>query len=109
MCTLDEGRELPFGGLSRSEKGRALLDFAIAQVRSASQFAPALLIIEFWNLGLSWETFEPYLTLFARPDSVFQTFITTWDLPDTVEKLGWQVYRIDGATSPRRIVASTQV
>jgi energy-coupling factor transporter ATP-binding protein EcfA2 len=94
-CTLKDGHERAFDTLSTSEQARTLLDFAIAQIRSISQFSPALLAIEFDGLHLSWESFEPYLQLFAQPRSDFQTLVTTHTLPDDVARLGWQIFELD--------------
>lgn len=95
-CTLHDGHTLPFNSLSSSEQGRALLDFAVAQVRNASLFRPALLMIEFNGLSLGWDTFQRYLEMFASPTSNFQTIVTTHTLPDDVAQLGWQIYGIRG-------------
>lgn len=104
-CTLKDGSTLSFGGLSGSEQGRALLDFAIAHVSNAARFSPSMLLLEFANLGMTWETFAPYLQMFGRPSSNYQTVISALKLPPEVIQLGWQVYQlVEGERGLSRIV-----
>ena len=107
QCTMKDGTTLAFQSLSGSEQGRVLLDFAVAQIRNASQFTPALLMVEFDGLGIGWNAFAPYMSLFASSSSHFQTIITTHTLDPAAAQLGWQVYRLERLAERKGTIRSS--
>lgn len=104
-CTLQSGAEVSFAGMSSGERGRVLLDFAIAQMQSASDFAPALLIVEWPGLSIDSAGLEKYAAYFSSADCKFQTLITMLERTPRMDAFGWQMYetQLDPNTQLRRI------
>lgn len=93
-CTLQNGTEVSFRGMSGGERGRVLLDFAIAQMQNTSAFAPALLIIEWPGLAIDGVGLEKYAAYFSSPECRFQTLITMLERTPLMDAFGWQMYQI---------------
>jgi energy-coupling factor transporter ATP-binding protein EcfA2 len=87
-------RELPFANLSSGERGRVLLEFAIAQMHNVAAFAPALLIIDWPGLMIDDKGLQHYLEYFSSTNCAFQTLITMFASTSLIEGLGWQTYKI---------------
>jgi len=108
-CHLSDGSVMDFGQLSGGEQGRVLLELAMALAREAALFGPTMLIVELKSLGMDWMATEPYLFHFSSSQCLYQTVLTSWELPDNAKMLGWQIYEINGergevgtiAASPR--------
>lgn len=104
-CTLQSGTKVPFASMSSGERGRVVLDFAIAQMQSTSQFAPALLIIEWEGLSIDSAGLEKYAAYFSSANCKFQTLITMLERKPRMDAFGWQMYesQIDSDTQLRQI------
>ncbi|MEX0308115.1 MAG: hypothetical protein AB3N12_12090 [Ruegeria sp.] len=104
-CSLTDGASGTFGVLSSGEKGRVIIDFAIALMQVTGRFAPALLILEWPGLGLDEKGFEKYVEYFSSSHCTFQTVITTFYSSDFIEGVGWQSYQLSqpGENGRRRI------
>lgn len=99
VCTFPDGSEEMFSQLSGGVQGMVVLELGIAHARSAAQFGPTMLLIELKNLGIDWDNFAHYLDDFGSRECIFQTVVTSWELPSDVEMLGWQIYRLTKRTS----------
>jgi hypothetical protein len=98
ICTFPNGQVESFSQLSGGQQGMIVLELGIEQARIASQFGPTMLLVELKNLGIDWGNFATYLDYFASRQCIFQTVVTSWELPSDVEMLGWQIYRLVGPT-----------
>ena len=106
-CHLAQGSVMSYGQLSGGEQGRVLLELAMALALEGTQFGPTLLIVELKSIGMDWVAIQPYLAHFASSECLYQTVVTSWELPNDVEMLGWQIYLVDGQPGePGTITAS---
>ena len=105
ICSLS-GQDEPFsfGQLSGGEQGRVLLAIAMTLAKEAVQFGPVILMIEIKNLGMDWGSTEPYLREFASSSCLYQTIVTSWELPRDIAMLGWQIYELSRLTSELGVV-----
>jgi len=75
---LTNGRVMRFEQLSGGERGRVLLELAMALAREGTQFGPTLLLVELKSLGMDWGAIQPYLDFFGSPECLYQTVLTSW-------------------------------
>ena len=97
-CQLGDGKTYSFAQLSGGEQGRVLLVLAMELAREATEFGPVILAVEIKELGMDWGAAQPYLNRFANADCLYQTIVTSWELPADIEMLGWQIYRLMSST-----------
>ena len=75
------------------------------QARPSPLFvAHEALMIEIKNLGMDWGSTEPYLREFASSSCLYQTIVTSWELPRDIAMLGWQIYELPRLTTELGIV-----
>lgn len=58
-----------FEQLSGGERGRVLLELAMALAREGTQFGPTLLLVELKSRGMDWGAISPIWTSSAVPSA----------------------------------------
>ena len=104
-CDVGQEQTYSYAQLSGGEQGRVLVAIAMELAREAVQFGPVILIIELKELGMDWRSTQPYLEAFASAECLFQTLVTSWELPAAMEMLGWQVYQLPEERAESRTIS----